>query len=136
MSLDLRRLVAGLSDTLSDTLRPYLTHLERRSFKAATSPRQRVILVEALRLQPVLWVSLRLGLLDARVELVAQLLGIDRRTDGDNLCARCTLPPLIQFRFVWACTLPDRPSNMSTIPIPVVPFMNTSHLPINALPRN
>ena len=59
-------------------------------------------LVEVKRLQPVSWDSLRLELLDARVELVAQLSGIDRRTDGDNLRARRPLPPLIQFRYLRA----------------------------------
>jgi hypothetical protein len=37
-------------------------------------------------------------LLDARVELVAQLLGMDRRSDGDDLGARRSIRAFIQSR--------------------------------------
>jgi hypothetical protein len=37
-------------------------------------------------------------MLNACIELVAQLLGIDRLTDGNDLCARRPIVPLPQFR--------------------------------------
>ena len=43
-----------------------------------------------------------LGLLQASVELVAQLLGIERRANGDNLRARRASAPFVEFEYLGA----------------------------------
>jgi hypothetical protein len=44
----------------------------------------------------------QLASLNARIELVAQFLRIDTRADGDDLCARLPISPLIQFGYLRA----------------------------------
>lgn len=56
-------------------------------------------------------------LLEAQVELVAQLLGIDRLTDGDDLCARRPIAPLIRLGDLRATS-----DNLKGDPLDPAPF--------------